>query len=49
MTKFFCTNCKYNLNAEKKPRTCPYCNEDKIEEEKSACEILQEVSDMLKE
>ncbi|MFH1431100.1 MAG: hypothetical protein ABIG37_01365 [Nanoarchaeota archaeon] len=39
MTNFICLDCKYRFEADKK-KTCPYCSSPKIEEEKSAEELI---------
>lgn len=49
MTKFFCTHCKYKFEAKEQSATCPYCNEGTVEPEKSASDIVDEVSSMLEE
>jgi rubrerythrin len=49
MAKFFCEHCRYKFEAQEQPKTCPYCNEATISEEKSAGEIVNEVSDMLED
>ena len=48
MAKFVCSKCNYRFQAQKADN-CPYCGENSISEEKSASELVEEVSDMLKE
>ncbi len=48
MARFVCSKCNYRFEAEKKD-SCPYCGEDSIEQEKSASELIDEVTDMLAE
>jgi len=49
MVKLVCTNCNYKFEAQEKPKTCPYCNKETIEYEKSASDLLNEVADTLEE
>jgi rubrerythrin len=49
MTKFVCTNCNYKFEALEKPRSCPYCNQNDVEQEKSASDLLNEVKETLEE
>ena len=42
MTNFVCLGCGYKFNMEKSNR-CPYCDGDKIEEEKSAEQLIDSV------
>ena len=47
MVKYVCKNCNYRFESEQ-AHNCPYCDrEDTIEKEKSASEILEEVSTLL--
>ncbi len=49
MVKLVCGKCNYRFEA-KKPEDCPYCGESGgIELEKSASELIDEVSKILKE
>lgn len=47
MIRCVCRNCNYRFESEK-PRECPYCGMDEIEQEKSANELLKEVEDLLR-
>ena len=42
MVKFVCGKCNYRFEADK-PRKCPYCGEGKVEYDKSAEELLNDV------
>jgi len=48
MVKYICTNCNYRFESED-AYDCPYCGREKIENEKSAGELLEDVSRLLKE
>lgn len=48
MTKFVCSKCNYRFEAQKAD-SCPYCGEESVSEEKSASELVSEVSEMLEE
>jgi DNA-directed RNA polymerase subunit RPC12/RpoP len=48
MTKFVCSKCNYRFEANQAD-SCPYCGGKTIEREKSASELLNEVTNMLKE
>lgn len=47
MVMHICTNCSYRFNSEN-PNECPYCGEDKVEIEKDASELLDEVEKLLR-
>lgn len=47
MTKYVCTNCNYRCDLEKKS-DCPYCGMEKLEKEKTAEELIEEVERLLK-
>jgi len=46
MTKFVCSKCNYRFEAERVDN-CPYCGEDTVDKEKSASELINEVTNML--
>ena len=47
MVKFVCKNCNYRFDSED-AFECPYCGqEESIEKEQSAGELLQEINDIL--
>ena len=46
MPKFVCSKCNYRFEANKVD-SCPYCGENSVEKEKSASELLEEVSKIL--
>ncbi|MBR9706708.1 hypothetical protein GOV14_06755 [Candidatus Pacearchaeota archaeon] len=46
MIKYICTNCNYRFNAQE-AIDCPYCGKEKIEKEKNATELLEEVEQIL--
>tara|TARA_Y100000310_G_scaffold338921_1_gene429965 strand:- start:12819 stop:12968 length:150 start_codon:yes stop_codon:yes gene_type:complete len=47
MVKFVCKSCNYRFERED-AFDCPYCgNEEAIEKEQSAGELLQEIGDIL--
>ena len=48
MVKFMCAKCNYRFESEKADN-CPYCGEESIEEEKSASEIIDDVTNILEE
>ena len=49
MVKFVCKSCNYRFEMED-AFDCPYCgNEDAIEKEQSAVELLQEVNEILED
>ena len=44
MTNFICTECGYRFDSEKgKPKTCPYCSGGRVEKERTAEELVNEV------
>ena len=47
MDNFVCLNCKYKFKAGLKPKTCPYCNKQAVELEKSAADIVSEIESMI--
>jgi rubrerythrin len=47
MESYVCLNCKYRFKTSQRPRTCPYCNKNAVEMEKSAEDIVSEVASML--
>ncbi|MBD3252343.1 hypothetical protein GF386_01280 [Candidatus Pacearchaeota archaeon] len=47
MVKYVCVNCNYRFEA-KEPLECPYCGNEKIEKEKNASELLEEIERYLK-
>lgn len=49
MVKFFCKNCGYRFETKLryKPRRCPYCAKEAVEEEQNAQEILNDIGDLL--
>ncbi len=47
MTKFVCKECGYKIETESRPRKCPYCSKESIEEEKNAEELIEEVKKIL--
>jgi len=47
MGKFVCKGCGYKIEMVEKPRVCPYCGKEKIEEEQDAGELLKEVEKIL--
>ena len=50
MTKFICKNCNYRFETklEYKPKRCPYCNKDSVDEDQTAEKLLEEINDILK-
>lgn len=48
MVKFVCSKCNYRFEANK-AEDCPYCGEKTVSREKSASELLNEVTKMLEE
>lgn len=46
MNNFICLNCKYRFKAKEQSKTCPYCNKDSIELEKSAEDIVSEIESL---
>ena len=48
MTRYICTACNFRFNSEN-PKECPYCGRSRIEKEKSAEELLEEVDKILDE
>jgi rubrerythrin len=46
MTKFICRECGYRISGEELKK-CPYCNKGKLEKEKSAGELIEEVEKIL--
>ena len=46
MTKFVCSKCNYRFEAEKVD-SCPYCGDETVDREKSASELINEVTNML--
>jgi len=49
MVNFICTKCKYRFGSTRNPDACPYCNDSTLEKEKSASELLDEVTGILEE
>lgn len=47
MAKFVCTKCNYRFDSGKIEKVCPYCNDQTLEKEKSASELLDEVKNIL--
>ncbi len=47
MTKLVCKGCGYHIDSQKPTKTCPYCGKDRLEKEKNAGEILEEINDIL--
>jgi rubrerythrin len=47
MENFVCLNCKYRFKAKEKPKTCPYCNKNAVDLEKSAEDIVSEIESLL--
>jgi len=47
MEDFICKNCKYRFKSSGEPKTCPYCDKESVEKEKSASEIVNEIEDIL--
>lgn len=49
MVIFLCRECGYRFEGKLgyRPRRCPYCSKEKIEEESDAENILKEVEDLL--
>jgi len=47
MAKYLCTNCNYRFDSTN-PSECPYCSHNSIEPEKSAEELLDEVTKLLR-
>jgi len=48
MVKFVCTKCNYRFEAVR-ANNCPYCGEESIGKEKSASELIDEVSKILQD
>jgi len=49
MIKFVCQDCNYKFEAKENPKTCPYCGKNSVEGEKTASDLLTEVSKTLEE
>ncbi|MEK6885622.1 MAG: hypothetical protein AABX17_01495 [Nanoarchaeota archaeon] len=49
MDDYICLNCKFKFKTSRSPRTCPYCNKDSIEKEQGAGDLVDEVSELLKD
>jgi len=49
MVKFICKRCGYNFEGKLgyKPRRCPYCSQEAVEEEQDAEEIIKDVERIL--
>ena len=47
MENFICSNCKYKFKANIMPKACPYCNKRTVEQERSAEDIVDEVSSLI--
>ena len=47
MVKLTCLNCKYEFEVEGKPNNCPYCGKEKLEQEKSASDMIEEVRSLI--
>jgi Zn finger protein HypA/HybF involved in hydrogenase expression len=47
MENFVCLNCKYRFKAKAMPKTCPYCNKNSIDIEKSAEDIVSEIESLI--
>ena len=41
--KFNCKNCGYSFEKNFKPKKCPFCGEEKLERQKTAEEILEDI------
>jgi predicted RNA-binding Zn-ribbon protein involved in translation (DUF1610 family) len=41
--KLYCKNCQYSLDTENVPLACPFCGENKIERQKSAEELIEDL------
>jgi len=46
MVKYVCSKCNYRFEAES-AKTCPYCGQEAIGKEKSAAELIDEVTSIL--
>lgn len=46
MVKYVCINCNHGFESEN-PSECPHCGTDKLEKNKSAGELLEEVERIL--
>ncbi len=46
MESFICLNCKYKFKSKQLSKTCPYCNKNAVELEKSAEDIVSEVASL---
>lgn len=46
MENFICNNCRFKFRAER-PSRCPYCDKGLIEKEKSADELINEISSLM--
>jgi len=46
MAKYVCKNCNYRFDAEGVDE-CRFCGMESIEKEKNACELLEEIEDLL--
>jgi len=46
MGRYVCTNCNYRFESSKLSE-CPYCGVNKVEKEKTAEELLEEIDDLL--
>lgn len=46
MESFICLNCNYNFKSKQSPKTCPYCNKNTVEKEKSAEDIISEIENL---
>jgi DNA-directed RNA polymerase subunit RPC12/RpoP len=49
MDNYICLNCKFKFKTSQNPKTCPYCDKRTIEKEQGAGDIVDEVSELLKE
>ncbi len=48
MVEYVCSKCSFRFRAKKEER-CPYCSNTNVDRERSASEILDEVSKVLEE
>lgn len=48
MVEFICAKCNFRFKA-KGPERCPYCGNESVDKERSASEIIEEVSKILEE
>ena len=45
--RYICKSCGYQFESKVLPKTCPYCNKGRVEEEKDAEELIEEVENLL--